>query len=184
MAGCRGWPHLDPDERDQTRRTHPRAACDGVCRREPSSDRYGSPSPRSWRRSDIDEATGIIGHTWEPTDSARVVTHVLFDDPDPNALLGGVAFGNKCTKGVLVVRDALSLAHELGHTYGLDHVCDMPNCADTTACFGLRECTDADEGNLMHPYRFFVGPELTSEQQETIDASVERQRRCRKRTRC
>lgn len=128
----------------------------------------------------IDEAVAMIGHSWERPESALVVTKIVLEDPSDDGALGGLAFldKHKCVKGAVVIRDAPSIAHELGHVYGLRHNCDPEDC-DASFCYGIRKCTEEDLDNIMNP--FGGGFELSEEQLDTIDDNIRRQRRCRKR---
>lgn len=116
----------------------------------------------------VDEAVGILGMEWELSRKARGTIHLTLVDADPSDIdfLGLTPLnGPRCFRTAVVRRNAVSIAHELGHLLGLDHVCEMP-------------CPDSAGENLMRG-DIDAGTELSEDQLETIDKERRRITHCR-----
>ena len=123
----------------------------------------------------FEEAQAILGveFEWSTREYGTIVVS-LVSEPAPTGL-GGTGVGPRfCRPSVVSLRDARTIAHEVGHILGLPHICDDGDDTDPPAC------TDEHVGNLMHGLR---GPrewvDLNDDQQEEIEKGRRRITACR-----
>jgi len=87
----------------------------------------------------VDEAVALLGMDWEPSEKARGTVRLALVDEVADQDNLGVSHlrAPRCYKASVAVRRVDTVAHEIGHLLGLDHVCENP-------------CPEALRENLGH----------------------------------
>lgn len=119
-----------------------------------------SDDPSAHVRELLDEAFGAWGLAWAPSDSiAGAVELTLTGFDDASEVHGFNVRSGRCDRSITVEPDALLLAHEVGHVFGVaDH--------------------DRQPGRVMsHPV---LGWDVTDSQLQRVQADADRFSRCRR----
>lgn len=106
----------------------------------------------------LDDAFGWWGVPYVLTDRAATITIIMVRIDDGPRQSGGEWKAAPCRHVLWVDYDADLLTHELGHTWGLEHL-------------------DA-QGNVMHHDADMLGHEITEEQDRKADKAITRLRAC------
>lgn len=137
-----------------------------------TSERSGAVEPGESKYEDVVvEAVNMLGHDVQLVDESQergAVSIELFDSDvftDVNNLnfVGRMLFESKCYKGIWAINNPFVIAHEIGHTFSLDHSDDPDNIMSN---------------NVENMNRDIEEMYLSDSQQEVIDEGVQRMNRC------